>query len=78
MHSHCYQYSFFRKITCSGKFGFLFEPGNSESLLNVLLNLKNIEKEKLSEAIIAHFNHSLSFQSIADDLFSICEKLMNE
>jgi len=68
----------FKKITCDGTFGFLFEPANSESLLNILLNLKNIDKENLSEAITDHFYHSLSFQSIADELFSICKRLMNE
>lgn len=68
----------FKKITRDGTLGFLFESGNPESLLNILLNLKNIDKERLSEAIISHFNHSLSFQSIADDLFLICKRLMNE
>lgn len=68
----------FKKITCDGKFGFLFEPGNSESLLKILLNLKNFDNEKFSHSIITRFNNSLSFKSIADDLFSICEKLRNE
>ena len=66
----------FKKITGDGSFGFLFEPGSSESILKILLNLKNTEKEKLSKAMLDHFNHSLSFQSIADDLFSICERLI--
>ena len=66
----------FKKITCDGTFGFLFEPGNSESLLNILLNLKNVGKEKLSSSVVEHFNHSLSFNSIADELVTICEKLM--
>jgi glycosyltransferase involved in cell wall biosynthesis len=65
----------FKKITNDGKFRFLFEPGNSESLLNILLNSKNIEREKLSKSINNHFNNSLSFRSIADNLFSICERL---
>ncbi|MGN6295745.1 MAG: glycosyltransferase family 4 protein [Ginsengibacter sp.] len=66
----------FKKITANGKFGFLFEPGNSESLLKVLLNLKNIDKEQLSVSIVNHFNQSLSFKSIAGDLFKICEQSM--
>lgn len=68
----------FKKITGDGKFGFLFEPGNSGSLLDILLNLKNIENEKLSDSIISHFSNSLSFQSIADNLYSICETLTNK
>ena len=66
----------FNKITDNGKFGFLFEPGNSESLLKVLLNLKNIDKEQLSVSIVNHFNQSLSFKSIAGDLFKICAQSM--
>jgi glycosyltransferase involved in cell wall biosynthesis len=68
----------FKKITLNGTFGFLFECGNSQNLLTLLFNLKNIEKEKLSKSLITHFNNSLSFKSIADDLFSICERLMDE
>ncbi|MGN6193606.1 MAG: glycosyltransferase family 4 protein [Ginsengibacter sp.] len=68
----------FKKITANGKFGFLFEPGNPESLLKVLLNLKNIDKEQLSICVADHFNESLSFKSIAGDLFEICEKLMTK
>jgi glycosyltransferase involved in cell wall biosynthesis len=65
----------FIKITENGKFGFLFEPGNPESLLKVLLNLENIDKEELSISIVDHFNQSLSFRSIADHLFAVCERL---
>lgn len=68
----------FKKITANGKFGFLFEPGNPESLLKVLLNLKNIDKEEMSVSVANHFKQSLSFKSIADDLFEICEKLMTK
>ena len=68
----------FRKITGEGSFGFLFEPGNSESLLNHLFNLKNFEKETFSKSIRTHFDNTLSFQSIAHDLVSICESLVNE
>lgn len=65
----------FKKITDDGKFGFLFEPGNSESLLKILLNLEIIDQQELSISILDHFNRSLSFKSIADNLFSICERL---
>ena len=68
----------FKKITRDGTFGFLFEPGNPESLLNILLNLKNIDKEIFSSSVVGHFNHNLSFKSIADDLFTICERLMQK
>ena len=68
----------FKKITADGKFGFLFEPGNSESLSNILLKLNSIEKAAFSNSIISHFNNSLSFQSIADNLFSHCERLIEK
>ncbi len=68
----------FKKITCEGSYGFLFEPGKAESLLNILLNLKNIEREKLSQSVINHFNNSLSFRSIAEELFAACERLMEK
>jgi glycosyltransferase involved in cell wall biosynthesis len=68
----------FKKITCNGKFGFLFDTGNAESLLKVLLDLENIDKENLSSSVVEYFNHTLSFKSIADDLFAICEKLMQK
>jgi len=67
----------FNKITGNGKFGFLFERGNPESLLKILLNLKNIDKEKLSVSIVDYFNQSLSFKSIADELFAVCERITN-
>lgn len=66
----------FNKITGNGKFGFLFEPENPGSLLKVLLNLENIDKEELSISIVDHFNQSLSFRSIADDLLAVCERLI--
>lgn len=68
----------FKKITNEGTFGFLFEPGDSQSLLKILLSLKNIDKETLSSSVVGHFNHNLSFKSIADDLYAICEKLLNK
>ncbi len=68
----------FKKITGSGKYGFLFEPGNEESLLNILQGLDKSETGKLPEAIIDHFNSSLSFQSIADELYDVCEKLISK
>ena len=66
----------FKKITANGEFAFLFEPGNPESLLKVLLNLISIDKEEMSASLVNHFNQSLSFKSIADHLLKVCEKLL--
>ena len=68
----------FRTITDDGRFGFLFEPGNDKTLLDILLNLKNIDQKKLSESIIDYFQKSLSFKSIADNLYGICKSLVPE
>lgn len=63
------------KITSEGKFGFLYEPRNAESLLHFLLQLEEIDKEKFSSAIIHHFENSLSYKAIADTLLKHLEKL---
>ena len=68
----------FKKITCDGKFGFLFEPGNEQNLLNILCRLTTIDHEKLSSSVAEHFSSSLSFKSIADALYTVCEKLIAE
>jgi glycosyltransferase involved in cell wall biosynthesis len=68
----------FVKITSEGKFGFLYEPGNAESLLNVLSRSDKIDKEKFSSAIVDHFKKSLSYEAIADKLLQHIEKLSAE
>ena len=68
----------FKKIINNGAYGFLFERGNEESLLNTLLKLDNIDRGKLSISIVEHFNNSLSFESISDTLYRVCEKLISK
>jgi glycosyltransferase involved in cell wall biosynthesis len=68
----------FVKVTSEGKFGFLYKPGNTESLLKVLLGLDKIDKEKFSSAIVDHFKKSLSYKVIADKLLQHVEKLSRE
>ena len=68
----------FRKITNEGKFGFLFEAGDPESLLHVLSKVKYINTEQLSISIVEHFKKSLSFRSIADRLNSLSKLLISE
>lgn len=68
----------FKKIINDGEYGFLFEPGNEESLLNSLLKLDDINNDKLSGSIVEHFNNCLSFKLIADRLFQVCEKLISK
>jgi glycosyltransferase involved in cell wall biosynthesis len=63
----------FRKIT--GGHGYLYEPGNPESLCDVLMQLGKISKNEVSSSIVHYFNKSLSFEKIANDIFGICKKL---
>ncbi|MGH2643154.1 MAG: glycosyltransferase family 4 protein [Chitinophagaceae bacterium] len=66
----------FRKITANGKYGFLFEPGNVDELSRILQSLKEVNRCELSEAILQYFSEELSFQRIADQLYTICERMM--
>jgi len=63
----------FRKIT--GGHGFLFEPGNPDSLYNALTQSSVGSKAEKSKEITEYFKSSLSFNNIADDIFRICKKL---
>jgi glycosyltransferase involved in cell wall biosynthesis len=68
----------FRKITNGGDYGFLFEPGNEQNLLDILLQLEKADRKKLSSSVVEHFNNSLSFKSIADSLYDVCKNLISE
>jgi len=65
----------FKKITGNGNHGFLFPPGDSNALVQVLNQLHNIDRDKTSAAIVHYFQQQLSFSAIADELYSICKKL---
>ena len=65
----------FKKITIYGEYGYLFEPGNDESLYTALIKAGATDKEDLSKKITAHFAKELSFNSIAEKLYRLCIKL---
>lgn len=62
----------FKKITANGSAGFLFEPGNIPSLLQVLQHSSSINRLQYTAAVIEHFRKELSFKKIADDLLEVC------
>lgn len=66
----------FNKITSMGQFGFLYPPGDSTELAKTLSSVKSINKEEMSEAIREHSLQNLSFKKIAEDLYSICNQLL--
>jgi len=68
----------FNKITNNGKYGFLFESGDEKSLEMILSNLYKIDEAKISASIVEHFNSSLSFQAISNQLYNVCRSIINK
>jgi len=66
----------FLKITAGGKWGFLYKPGSPEDLLRQLLLLQRIDKIAFSADIIAYAHQQLTHQSIAHDVYALCEQLV--
>jgi glycosyltransferase involved in cell wall biosynthesis len=54
----------FSSMTDTGACGYLFEPGNSESLFNVLIKLNAERYQELKKAAIDKFQKDLSFDAI--------------
>lgn len=55
----------FRKMTGSGKCGFLFEAGNAAALCKLLLQTPGMDKNEERRKTIEHFQQELSFDAIA-------------
>lgn len=68
----------FRKITGNGEAGYLYEPGNSEQLFQLLVSLASGPKKIGSEMVIQYANEHLSFRAIAKDISAICRRLLEE
>jgi len=67
----------FRKITGDGQHGFLFTPGDADSLINVLSNTATINREEVSGNVVTHFQKELSFQKIGRDVSSMVKKIIH-
>lgn len=67
----------FRKITGNGKYGILFKPGDADDLLQKLNSIEGMDREHFPNSVVQHFNEQLSFKKIADDIFDVAMKLMN-
>lgn len=65
----------YRKITGDGQLGLLYEKGNADNLLKALLKAEQIDRAKLSDKIVTHFNTNLSFKAIAEDIYQVCHQL---
>ena len=66
----------FKKITAEGSIGFLYEPGDSSSLTNIMCKACKADKVQMSEKVIQHFRSHLSFEKIAADIEKICGNFM--
>ncbi len=65
----------FEKITEKGKYGYLFPPGDVETLAQLLENLHTLPIEKERLRIEKYFREKLSFQSIAESLGEVINQL---
>lgn len=66
----------FRKITGNGKYGYLYKAGDDGALYITLCSLE--EAYIIScEDVIQHFNQTLSFNRIAEDVYSLCSLLVH-
>ncbi len=68
----------YQKITVNGEYGFLYPPGDAAALGTTLKALVGMNVKKLSATTRVHFNQSLSFKTIADDLVEICHRLVTK
>lgn len=65
----------FRKMTGPDKCGFLYQPGNADHLLSVLLKTKEIEIKLESEKVLRQFKEELSFEAIASKIKRVIDSL---
>lgn len=65
----------FRKITRDGRFGFLFERGNPESLFEKLKALPFLSQQNLSSDITGFAEKELSFEAISNQLLLLYNQL---
>jgi glycosyltransferase involved in cell wall biosynthesis len=68
----------FRTMIKEGNCGYLFQPGNADELLTILLNLNFSEKERLKEKVLEQFNNELSLKAIGRKIERIILNLSNK
>jgi glycosyltransferase involved in cell wall biosynthesis len=65
----------FRKITGNGKYGYLYTAGDEWALYKTLYDLE--QSSIISrEDVIQYFNQNLSFNCIAEDIYLVCNSLV--
>lgn len=65
----------FRKMTGPGKCGLLYEPGNADDLLSILLSIQEMNIETERKKTLEQFKEELSFESIAKKITNVINSL---
>jgi glycosyltransferase involved in cell wall biosynthesis len=65
----------FRAITNNGDCGLLYEPGNANSLMNILVETIALDKEEKREKCLTHFKNELSFEAIGRKFYEVAASL---
>ena len=63
----------FNKITAKGNIGFLYPPGDKDSLYRLLVNTGSLDAFTASIEVQQYFIRELSFEKIANDLYKIMQ-----
>lgn len=66
----------FTQITGSGKYGFLFEPGNITDLYQKLQDTDTINLQQYAQSVHEYSKTSLSYKAVADQIFQLASKLL--
>jgi glycosyltransferase involved in cell wall biosynthesis len=65
----------FRMLTNNGENGFLYEPGDVDGLLKLLIITETLNINEYRQAAITYFNSNLSFEAIARNMKKMVENL---
>jgi len=68
----------FRRITCDGKVGGLFPPGDEASLAEAIIRWSARDGEKMRRAARQHFERHLSYDAIGRDLRDVYRMLLGQ
>ena len=68
----------FRAMLNQGECGYLFEPGSSEELSEILMKLNENERERYQKKVIEKFKKDLSFEAIGTKISEIIIDLTQE
>ena len=68
----------FNKITDNGNCGILYEPGNANDLYQKLVQLNKLSREEFCNKMLEHVKNKLSFKTIADQTYQLCQQLISK